>query len=193
MTMLLAQYTPRAVLNFAAESHVDRSIHGPEEIIQTNMVGTFRLLESVRWYWNSLSAGARARFRFLHVSIDEVYGSLELDEPAFTENRRYEPNSPYSASMAASDHLVRAYYHTYDLPVLTTNCSNNYGPFQFPEKLIPLVIHNALAGKSLLWFGGRGQIVRKYSEHLREIGRRGMPSFFITPTDGHCIEVAPET
>jgi dTDP-glucose 4,6-dehydratase len=158
MMRLLAQHTPRAVINFAAESHVDRSIHGPEEFIQTNIVGTFRLLESVRWHWNSLSADDRARFRFLHVSTDEVYGSLELDEPAFTEHRQYEPNSPYSASKAASDHLVRAYYHTYGLPVLTTNCSNNYGPFQFPEKLIPLVIHNALAGKSLPIYGDGRQI-----------------------------------
>jgi dTDP-glucose 4,6-dehydratase len=159
MTRLLAQHTPRAVINFAAESHVDRSIHGPEEFIQTNIVGTFRLLEVARRYWDGLSVDDRVLFRFLHVSTDEVYGSLELDEPAFTEDRRYEPNSPYSASKAASDHLVRAYHQTYGLPVLTTNCSNNYGPFQFPEKLIPLVIHNALAGKSLPIYGD-GQQVR---------------------------------
>jgi dTDP-glucose 4,6-dehydratase len=161
MTRLLAEHTPRAVINFAAESHVDRSIHGPEEFIQTNIVGTFQLLEAVRRYWDGLSADDRGLFRFLHVSTDEVYGSLELDEPAFTEDRRYEPNSPYSASKAASDHLVRAYHHTYSLPVLTTNCSNNYGPFQFPEKLIPLVIHNALAGKALPVYGD-GQQVRDW-------------------------------
>ena len=146
---------------FRSESHVDRSIHGPEEFIQTNIVGTFRLLEAVRHYWAALSAEEKARFRFLHVSTDEVYGSLNRDEPAFTETRRYEPNSPYSASKAASDHLVRAYHHTYGLPVLTTNCSNNYGPFQFPEKLIPLIIHNALAGKSLPIYGD-GQQVRDW-------------------------------
>ena len=144
---LLAEHKPRAVLNFAAESHVDRSIHGPGEFIQTNIVGTFNLLESVRAYWGGLEGEAKAAFRFLHVSTDEVYGSLEPQAPAFTERHRYEPNSPYSASKAASDHLVRAYHHTYGLPVLTTNCSNNYGPYHFPEKLIPLVIHNALAGK----------------------------------------------
>src|SRR3990172_5478962 len=146
---LLKQHAPRAVVNFAAESHVDRSIHGPEDFIQTNIVGTFRLLETVRAYWDGLTGGDKAHFRFLHVSTDEVYGSLGKDYPAFTENHRYEPNSPYSATKAASDHLVRAYYHTYGLPLLTTNCSNNYGPFQFPEKLIPLMIVNALAGKPL--------------------------------------------
>src|SRR5262245_569775 len=146
---LLAEHRPRAVVNFAAESHVDRSIHGPSEFIQTNIVGTFHLLESVRAHWNGLEGEAKTRFRFLHVSTDEVYGSLEKDAPAFSETNRYEPNSPYSASKAASDHLVRAYHHTYGLPVLTTNCSNNYGPYQFPEKLIPLVIHNALAGTPL--------------------------------------------
>lgn len=161
LSRLLTQHTPRAIINFAAESHVDRSIHGPEEFIQTNIAGTFRLLEAVRHYWAALSAEEKTRFRFLHVSTDEVYGSLDRDEPAFTETRRYEPNSPYSASKAASDHLVRAYHHTYGLPVLTTNCSNNYGPFQFPEKLIPLIIHNALAGKSLPIYGD-GQQVRDW-------------------------------
>lgn len=171
LTRLLTQHAPRVIINFAAESHVDRSIHGPEEFIQTNIVGTFRLLEAARRYWDGLSADNRALFRFLHVSTDEVYGSLELDEPAFTEDRRYEPNSPYSASKAASDHLVRAYHHTYGLPVLTTNCSNNYGPYQFPEKLIPLVIHNALAGKSLPIYGD-GQQVRDWlyvEDHCRAI------------------------
>lgn len=146
---LLRTHQPRAVINFAAESHVDRSIHGPEDFIQTNIVGTFRLLEAVRAYWGGLQADARMGFRFLHVSTDEVYGSLAPNDPAFTENHRYEPNSPYSASKAASDHLVRVYHHTYGLPVLTTNCSNNYGPYHFPEKLIPLMIVNALAGKPL--------------------------------------------
>lgn len=155
---LLNQYRPRAVLNFAAESHVDRSIHGPEDFIQTNIVGTFHLLESVRAYWNSLAVDEKSDFRFLHVSTDEVYGSLSSEEPAFTENHRYEPNSPYSASKAASDHLVRAYHHTYGLPVVTTNCSNNYGPYHFPEKLIPLIIHNALAGKNLPIYGDGMQI-----------------------------------
>ena len=155
---LLAEHRPRAVINFAAESHVDRSIHGPGEFVQTNIVGTFHLLESVRAYWNELESAAKARFRFLHVSTDEVYGSLGKDAPAFSETNRYEPNSPYSASKAASDHLVRAYHHTYGLPVLTTNCSNNYGPYQFPEKLIPLVIHHALAGKPLPIYGDGQQI-----------------------------------
>ena len=171
LTRLLTQHGPRVIINFAAETHVDRSIHGPEEFIQTNIVGTLRLLEAARSYWDGLSADNRALFRFLHVSTDEVYGSLELDEPAFTEDRRYEPNSPYSASKAASDHLVRAYHHTYGLPVLTTNCSNNYGPYQFPEKLIPLVIHNALAGKSLPIYGD-GQQVRDWlyvEDHCRAI------------------------
>ena len=155
---LLADHTPRAVVNFAAESHVDRSIHGPEDFIQTNIVGTFHLLESTRGYWSKLPAGERERFRFLHVSTDEVYGSLASDEPAFSETHRYEPNSPYSASKAASDHLVRAYHHTYHLPVLTTNCSNNYGPYHFPEKLIPLMIVNALAGRQLPVYGDGQQI-----------------------------------
>src|SRR5574343_1444861 len=153
VTKLLAEYQPRAVINFAAESHVDRSIRGPEDFIQTNIVGTFRLLEAVRAYWGGLEASDKTAFRFLHVSTDEVYGSLAAQEPAFTETHRYEPNSPYSASKAASDHLVRAYHHTYGLPVLTTNCSNNYGPFHFPEKLIPLMIVNALAGKPLPVYG----------------------------------------
>ncbi|HEY8887413.1 MAG TPA: dTDP-glucose 4,6-dehydratase, partial [Gallionella sp.] len=155
---LLAQYRPRAVVNFAAESHVDRSIHGPEDFIQTNIVGTFHLLEAVRAYWSGLADTEKTDFRFLHVSTDEVYGSLALDEPAFSETHRYEPNSPYSASKAASDHLVRAYHHTYGLPVLTTNCSNNYGPYHFPEKLIPLLIVNALAGKNLPVYGDGQQI-----------------------------------
>lgn len=155
---LLSQHHPRAVVNFAAESHVDRSIHGPEDFIQTNIVGTFHLLEAVRAYWSALADTEKLAFRFLHVSTDEVYGSLNKDEPAFTENHRYEPNSPYSASKAASDHLVRAYHHTYGLPVLTTNCSNNYGPYHFPEKLIPLLIVNALAGKNLPVYGDGQQI-----------------------------------
>lgn len=155
---LLAQYHPRAVVNFAAESHVDRSIHGPEDFIQTNIVGTFHLLEAVRAYWTALADAEKTDFRFLHVSTDEVYGSLAKNEPAFSETHRYEPNSPYSASKAASDHLVRAYHHTYGLPVLTTNCSNNYGPYHFPEKLIPLLIVNALAGKQLPVYGDGQQI-----------------------------------
>jgi dTDP-glucose 4,6-dehydratase len=155
---LLAQNRPRSIINFAAESHVDRSIHGPEDFIQTNIVGTFRLLEAVRVYWGGLNSEVKQRFRFLHVSTDEVYGSLAKNEPAFSETRRYEPNSPYSASKAASDHLVRAYHHTYGLPVLTTNCSNNYGPYHFPEKLIPLMIINALAGKPLPIYGDGQQI-----------------------------------
>lgn len=150
---LLRKYRPRAIVNFAAESHVDRSIHGPGEFVQTNIVGTFNLLEAVRAYLADLSAQDRAQFRFLHVSTDEVYGSLGPDDPAFSETTAYAPNSPYSASKAASDHLVRAYHHTYGMPTLTTNCSNNYGPRQFPEKLIPLVILNALAGKPLPVYG----------------------------------------
>ncbi|PKO45984.1 MAG: dTDP-glucose 4,6-dehydratase [Betaproteobacteria bacterium HGW-Betaproteobacteria-22] len=155
---LLAEHKPCAVVNFAAESHVDRSIHGPEDFIQTNVVGTFHLLESVRAYWSTLNAADKADFRFLHVSTDEVYGSLTKDAPAFTETTPYAPNSPYSASKAASDHLVRAYHHTYGLPTLTTNCSNNYGPYHFPEKLIPLVIHHALAGKPLPVYGNGLQV-----------------------------------
>ena len=170
---LLAEHKPRAVVNFAAESHVDRSIHGPEDFIQTNIVGTFRLLEAVRAYWGGLEGEAKAAFRFLHVSTDEVYGSLVPGEPAFTERHRYEPNSPYSASKAASDHLVRAYHHTYGLPVLTTNCSNNYGPYHFPEKLIPLMIVNALASKPLPVYGD-GQQIRDWlyvKDHCSAIRR----------------------
>ena len=155
---LMAEYQPRAVINFAAESHVDRSIHGPEDFIQTNIVGTFHLLESVRAYYAGLTDTGKKAFRFLHVSTDEVYGSLAPEEPAFTEKHPYEPNSPYSASKAASDHLVRAYHHTYGLPVVTTHCSNNYGPYHFPEKLIPLMIVNALAGKSLPIYGDGMQV-----------------------------------
>jgi dTDP-glucose 4,6-dehydratase len=155
---LLQTHRPRAVVNFAAESHVDRSIHGPEDFILTNVVGTFRLLETVRHYWLSLGDEDKAAFRLLHVSTDEVYGSLAPDAAAFTEDHVYEPNSPYSASKAASDHLVRAWHHTYGLPVLTTNCSNNYGPYHFPEKLIPLMIVNALAGKPLPVYGDGMQI-----------------------------------
>jgi dTDP-glucose 4,6-dehydratase len=150
---LLERAKPRAILNFAAESHVDRSIHGPDSFIQTNIAGTFNLLEAVRKYWQGLEAPAQRRFRFLHVSTDEVYGSLEPAAPPFTEDSTYRPNSPYSASKAGSDHLVRAWHHTYGLPVITTNCSNNYGPFQFPEKLIPLMIANAVAGKPLPVYG----------------------------------------
>ncbi len=170
---LLRQYQVRAVINFAAESHVDRSISGPGEFIQTNVVGTFRLLEAVRAYWSSLAEAEQAAFRFLHVSTDEVYGSLGACDAAFTEQHRYEPNSPYSASKAASDHLVRAWHHTYGLPVLTTNCSNNYGPYHFPEKLIPLVLLNALAGKPLPIYGD-GQQVRDWlyvKDHCSAIRR----------------------
>jgi dTDP-glucose 4,6-dehydratase len=155
---LFSEHRFRAVVNFAAESHVDRSIHGPEDFIQTNIVGTFRMLEVVRNYWGKLEGSERTQFRFLHVSTDEVYGSLERGAPPFAESHRYEPNSPYSASKAASDHLVRAYHHTYGLPVLTTNCSNNYGPYHFPEKLIPLVIHNALSNAALPIYGDGQQI-----------------------------------
>jgi dTDP-glucose 4,6-dehydratase len=170
---LLQQHQPRAVLHFAAESHVDRSIHGPLDFIQTNVVGTCQLLESVRAYWGGLNPDAQQSFRFLHVSTDEVYGSLEPQAPAFKETNIYEPNSPYAASKAASDHLVRAWHHTYGLPVLTTNCSNNYGPFHFPEKLIPLVLHNALAGKPLPIYGD-GMQIRDWlfvQDHCRAIAR----------------------
>jgi dTDP-glucose 4,6-dehydratase len=170
---LLALHKPRAILNFAAESHVDRSILGPGEFIHTNIVGTFNLLECVRAYWGALDAEAKTAFRFLHVSTDEVYGSLAKNESAFTEEHRYEPNSPYSASKAASDHLVRAYHHTYGLPVLTTNCSNNYGPYHFPEKLIPLMIVNAQAGKPLPVYGD-GQQIRDWlyvKDHCSAIRR----------------------
>jgi len=153
MRALLVEHQPRAVIHFAAESHVDRSIEGPADFVQTNVVGTFTLLEAVRNWWSGLDAARRAAFRFLHVSTDEVYGSLESDAPAFSETTPYAPNSPYAASKAASDHLVRAYHHTYGLPTLTTNCSNNYGPYQFPEKLIPLMIFRALEGKPLPVYG----------------------------------------
>jgi len=150
---LLQDHTPRAILNFAAESHVDRSIEGPAAFIQTNIVSTFHLLESTKKYWQALDKNDQDRFRFLHVSTDEVYGSLDADDPAFSETNQFQPNSPYAASKASSDHLVRAYHHTYGLPVLTTNCSNNYGPYQFPEKLIPLIIHRALNGENLPIYG----------------------------------------
>jgi dTDP-glucose 4,6-dehydratase len=176
---LLEQYKPRAIINFAAESHVDRSIHGPAEFIQTNIVGTFNLLECAREYWGQLSLDAQKQFRFHHVSTDEVYGSLSATDPAFSEANPYEPNSPYSASKAASDHLVRAWFHTYGFPVVTTNCSNNYGPYHFPEKLIPLVILNALNGK-LLPIYGDGQQVRDWlyvGDHcsaIREVLAKGV-------------------
>jgi dTDP-glucose 4,6-dehydratase len=178
VSQLLAIHKPRAVLNFAAESHVDRSIHGPGEFIQTNVVGTFNLLEAVREYWFGLPQEQKGDFRFLHVSTDEVYGSLLPDAPAFSESHPYEPNSPYSASKAASDHLVRAWHHTYGLPVLTTNCSNNYGPYHFPEKLIPLMIVNALAGKSLPIYGDGLNVrdwlyVRDHCSAIREVLSRG--------------------
>ncbi len=181
VSRLLAEHRPRAVINFAAESHVDRSIHGPGAFIDTNIVGTFHLLESVRGYWSALPDAEQAAFRFLHVSTDEVYGSLAKGDPAFAETHRYEPNSPYSASKAASDHLVRAWHHTYGLPVLTTNCSNNYGPYHFPEKLIPLMIVNALAGKPLPVYGDGMQIrdwlyVKDHCSAIRrvlEAGRLG--------------------
>ena len=170
---LLKKHSVRAVVNFAAESHVDRSIHGPGDFIQTNVVGTFNLLEAVRAYWSELPEPEKKAFRFLHVSTDEVYGSLSPTDAAFTETNTYEPNSPYSASKAASDHLVRAWHHTYGLPVLTTNCSNNYGPYHFPEKLIPLVILNALAGKPLPIYGD-GQQIRDWlyvKDHCSAIRR----------------------
>lgn len=173
VTRLLAIHQPRAIINFAAESHVDRSIRDPEDFIQTNIVGTLHLLEAVRAYWVQLDNHAQASFRFLHVSTDEVYGSLEKDAPPFSETHRYAPNSPYAASKAASDHLVRAYHHTYGLPVLTTNCSNNYGPYHFPEKLIPLIINNALVGKPLPIYGD-GQQIRDWlyvKDHCSAIRR----------------------
>ena len=175
---LLAKYCPRAIINFAAESHVDRSIHGPADFIQTNIVGTFNLLECAREYWGNLQSDEKDRFRFHHVSTDEVYGSLSSTDPAFAETNPYEPNSPYSASKAASDHLVRAWFHTYGFPVVTTNCSNNYGPYHFPEKLIPLVILNAINGKALPVYGD-GQQIRDWlyvSDHcsaIREVLSRG--------------------
>lgn len=177
---LLARHKPRAVVHFAAESHVDRSISDPEAFIQTNIVGTFRLLEAARRYWSELPAGEKAAFRFLQVSTDEVYGSLQPADPAFSEANRYEPNSPYSASKAASDHLTRAYHHTYGLPVLTTNCSNNYGPYHFPEKLIPLMIVNALAGKPLPVYGDGQQVrdwlyVKDHCSGIRRVLEAGKP------------------
>ena len=180
VTALLAEHRPRAVVNFAAESHVDRSIHGPGDFIQTNVLGTFNLLEAVRGHWLGLPDEERAAFRFLHVSTDEVYGSLGPDDPPFAETKTYEPNSPYSASKAASDHLVRAWHHTYGLPVLTTNCSNNYGPFHFPEKLIPLVILNALAGKPLPIYGDGMQVrdwlyVEDHCNAVMRVLERGRP------------------
>jgi dTDP-glucose 4,6-dehydratase len=177
---ILSSHRPRAVVNFAAESHVDRSIHGPAEFIGTNVVGTFTLLDAVRGYWSGLEEPERSRFRFLHVSTDEVYGSLAPSDPAFSEETPYAPNSPYAASKAASDHLVRAYSHTYGLPTLTTNCSNNYGPRQFPEKLIPLTIHNALAGKPLPVYGDGLNIrdwlyVGDHCTAIRAVLERGEP------------------
>jgi len=177
---LLAQHRPRAIVHFAAESHVDRSIHGPADFIATNVVGTFRLLEAARAYWQSAAGAEREAFRFLHVSTDEVYGSLAATDPAFSETTAYAPNSPYSASKAASDHLVRAYHHTYGLPVLTTNCSNNYGPYQFPEKLIPLMIANALEGKALPVYGDGRQVrdwlyVGDHCEAIRLVLAKGQP------------------
>jgi dTDP-glucose 4,6-dehydratase len=175
---LLITHRPRAIVHFAAESHVDRSIHGPDDFIRTNVNGTFSLLEEARAYWSGLSGRERDEFRFLHVSTDEVYGSLGPEDPAFTEKTQYAPNSPYSASKAASDHLTRAYFHTYGLPVVTTNCSNNYGPFQFPEKLIPLVILHAIAGKPIPVYGD-GQNVRDWlyvadhCEAIRTVLARG--------------------
>ncbi|MCL2657949.1 MAG: dTDP-glucose 4,6-dehydratase [Betaproteobacteria bacterium] len=177
---LFAAHKPRAVVHFAAESHVDRSIHGPGEFVRTNVEGTFTLLEAARAYWNGLDAEAKAGFRFHHISTDEVYGSLGPHDPPFSETNNYEPNSPYSASKAASDHLVRAWFHTYGLPVLTTNCSNNYGPYHFPEKLIPLMIVNALAGKPLPIYGDGQQIrdwlyVKDHCSAIRTVLTRGTP------------------
>lgn len=180
LKQLLVQHQPRAIVHFAAESHVDRSIHGPAAFIQTNVNGTFSLLEAVRAYWQNLEEDKKSAFRFLHVSTDEVYGSLEADDPPFTETTAYEPNSPYSASKAASDHLVRAYHHTYGLPTLTTNCSNNYGPLHFPEKLIPLVITNARAGKDLPIYGDGSQVrdwlyVSDHCAAIRRVLEAGRP------------------
>lgn len=173
LTALFAEHKPRAIVHFAAESHVDRSIHGPAAFVTTNVNGTFSLLEAARAYWNSLEAQEKKDFRFLHVSTDEVYGTLDPEDPPFSETTAYAPNSPYSASKAASDHLVRAYHHTYGMPVLTTNCSNNYGPYHFPEKLIPLIITNARAGKDLPVYGD-GQQVRDWlfvTDHCAAIRR----------------------
>jgi dTDP-glucose 4,6-dehydratase len=177
---LLARYRPRAVINFAAESHVDRSIHGPADFIETNVVGTFNLLEAIRAYWADLQQPEKADFRLLHISTDEVYGTLSGEDPPFKEGDAFEPNSPYSATKAASDHLVRAWHHTYGLPVLTTNCSNNYGPFHFPEKLIPLVILNALGQKPLPIYGDGLQVrdwlyVRDHCSAIRTVLQKGVP------------------
>jgi dTDP-glucose 4,6-dehydratase len=176
---LIETHRPRALLHFAAESHVDRSIHGPGDFVQTNVIGTFSLLEEVRAYWTALNGSEKDAFRFLHVSTDEVYGSLSDTDPAFAETTPYQPNSPYSASKAGSDHLVRAWHHTYGLPVLTTNCSNNYGPFQFPEKLIPLMILNALEGKPLPVYGDGKNVrdwlyVRDHCEAIRQVLAKGL-------------------
>jgi len=175
---VLARFRPRAVINFAAETHVDRSIHGPADFIDTNVAGTFRLLECIRDYWQALSASKQGAFRLLHISTDEVYGTLSLEDPAFTETNPFRPNSPYAASKAASDHLVRAWHHTYRLPTLITNCSNNYGPYQFPEKLIPLMIQNALAGEPLPVYGDGRQIrdwlhVEDHCEAIRRVLESG--------------------
>ena len=180
VSTLLQNYQPWAIVNFAAESHVDRSISAPDDFIQTNVVGTFNLLEEVRSHWAGLSCEQKQTFRFLHVSTDEVYGSLDEDEPAFSEITAYSPNSPYSASKAGSDHLVRAYHHTYGLPTLTTNCSNNYGPYQFPEKLIPLVIHNALNGRRIPVYGNGSNIrdwlyVKDHCRAIMAIMKTGRP------------------
>ncbi|MCD2515597.1 dTDP-glucose 4,6-dehydratase [Massilia sp. G4R7] len=180
VTRLLREHRVRAVLNFAAETHVDRSIDSPAAFVETNVMATFALLEAVRAYWSGLDRAARAAFRFLHVSTDEVYGSLAPEAPAFAETHRYQPNSPYAASKAAADHLVRAWHHTYGLPVLTTNCSNNYGPYQFPEKLIPLVIHKALRGEPLPVYGDGRQVrdwlyVADHCAALRRVLDRGAP------------------
>jgi dTDP-glucose 4,6-dehydratase len=177
---MLLMHRPRAIVHFAAESHVDRSIHGPDDFVRTNVNGTFSLLEETRAYWSAMTDDEKSAFRFLHVSTDEVYGSLSATDPAFSETTRYAPNSPYSASKAASDHLVRAYHHTYGLPVLTTNCSNNYGPFQFPEKLIPLVILHALNGKPIPVYGDGMNVrdwlyVADHCEAIRTVLKRGRP------------------
>src|ERR1700704_1005402 len=177
---LLSQHRPRAIVNFAAESHVDRSIHGPADFIATNIVGTFALLDAARAYWTALTGDELAQFRFVHISTDEVYGSLEPEAPPFSETNSYAPNSPYSASKASADHLVRAYHHTYGLPTLTTNCSNNYGPRQFPEKLIPLMLHNGLAGKPLPIYGDGGNVrdwlyVGDHCAAIRTVLERGRP------------------
>lgn len=180
MLALLQKHQPSAIVHFAAESHVDRSIYGPAEFVRTNINGTFSLLEAARTYWSQLQAAEKQDFRFLHVSTDEVFGSLSPDDAPFSETTAYAPNSPYSASKAASDHLVRSYHHTYGLPTLTTNCSNNYGPFHFPEKLIPLVIANALAGKPLPIYGDGQQIrdwlyVGDHCAAIRQVLKRGKP------------------